>query len=212
MDQIIAVFSYDRAGVDLPPTDLKLTGYYEPEDLDIEDLEDRFAVNLEERTVEVLTTFEKLHKFSFLILLNEVKTRLAGWWGSHYIQVRAYYRRREMLRGEIMEVEQIVAIFDYSDGGVNLPPEDFKLMGYYIPEEFDLDSLEYGVAVYLDNQTVEILTTLNMLHRKNLPALLEQVEEDTAEWWENHSDQVNAHCKEKWQSNMRMYKEMRGEL
>lgn len=212
MDQIIAVFGYDRAGVDLPPTDLKLTGYYEPEDLDIEDLEDRFAVNLEERTVEVLTTFKKLHKFSFLTLLDKVKTRLAGWWESHYLQVRAYYRRREMLKGEIMEVEKIIAIFNYSDGGVNLPPEDFRLMGYYVSEDFDLDSLEYGVAVHLNNQTVEILTTLNMLHRKNLPTLLEQVEDNTAEWWENHAYKINAFYKEHYWLNMRMYKEMRGEL
>lgn len=209
MEQIIAVFGYERAGVDLPPTDLKLVNHYEPpEYFDVEDIEDRLMVDLENQEIEISTTLEMLEN-SFPILLEQVKTEVASWWENHGYQVNVYYGQLGTLKNKIMEMEQIVAIFDYSDGGVNLPPEDFRLMGYYVPEDFDLDNLEYGLAVYLDNQTVEILTTLKMLHRNNLPALLKQVEEDTAEWWENHSDQVNAHCKEKWQLNMSLYRAIR---
>ena len=210
MEQIIAVFVYDRAGVDLPPTDLRLVNHYKPEDFDLENLEDRLAVDLENQKVEILTTLEMLEN-GFPILLEQVKTRVAGWWENYGYQLNAHFQRLEKLRNKIMGIEPIVAIFDYSDGGISLPPEDFKLMGYYIPEDSDLNNLDYGLAVYLDNKTVEILTTLKMLHRNNLPALLEQVEEDTAEWWEDHSDQVNAYYKENYWLNMSLYRAMRGE-
>lgn len=109
-------------------------------------------------------------------------------------------------------MDQIVAIFNFESAGVDLPPEELKLMGYYEPEKFDLERLEDGFTVTLEERSVEILTTLQALYRNNLPALREEADKKTADWWKKHSDQVNSYYKTNWWLNLLMYRAvMRGE-
>lgn len=80
----------------------------------------------------------------------------------------------------------VVVRFDTIGGSAYCPPDEFHFLGFYPPEEREPEKFVGDVAVYLDDEEVEFLTTLGMLTDKNFPVLLKQVDNATAEWWNDY--------------------------
>lgn len=84
----------------------------------------------------------------------------------------------------------VVVRFDTIGGCAYCPPDEFHFLGFYPPEEREPERFDGDIAVYLDDEEVEFLTTLGMLADKNFLILLKQIDNATSEWWEDNQEVV----------------------
>lgn len=90
-----------------------------------------------------------------------------------------------------LNISTMVAVrFWTLNGSVYCPPSNFEFLGFYVPEESDLERFDGDIAVYLDEEEIEFLTTLGMVTTPNFCSLLPQVEYAVQEWWENNKETV----------------------
>lgn len=82
----------------------------------------------------------------------------------------------------------VVVRFDTIGGCAYCPPDEFHFLGFYPLEEREPERFDGDIAVYLDDEEVEFITTLGMLADKNFPVLLKQVDNAANEWWNNNRE------------------------